>query len=69
MSQYVTVKQAAKLVGVNPASFRHAIRRGSLAAIEPGQDSLVTRDELDRYIRARRTWRGYARATRSTPIE
>lgn len=50
----LTLAEAAELAGVNPASLRHAIRRGTLTATLYGKTYLVTRDEIARFIRERR---------------
>jgi excisionase family DNA binding protein len=50
----LTLAQAAQLAGVNPASLRRAIARGTLAATKYGKTYLVTADEIARFIRERR---------------
>ncbi len=53
-SDLLTLTQAAALAGVNPASLRRAIARGTLAATKYGKTYLVTADEIARFIRERR---------------
>lgn len=64
--ELLTLTQAAALAGVDPASLRQAIREERLASIKPGRDHLVTRAEIGRYIRQRRTWRARTEATDMT---
>lgn len=50
----ISLAEAAARAEVNPASLRHAIRRGALHATKPGHDWLVTTTEIERYIAERR---------------
>lgn len=54
MPDLLTLTDAAALAGVNPASLRHAIRRGTLAATLYGKTYLITHDEIGRFILERR---------------
>ena len=45
----VTLGEAAAFLGVAPATLRHQIRNGRLAATKAGRDWMVTQEELRRY--------------------
>lgn len=45
------LSQAAKVAGLSHSTLRVQIRNGSLAARKLGRDWVVTRKELDRYLR------------------
>lgn len=49
----LSLTEAAKVAGVNPASLRHAIRDGRLAATKAGAYWVVNQAEIDRYISER----------------
>ena len=53
----LTLTEAAALAGTDPSALRHAIREGRLTATKRGASWLVGRDELERYLHERRTWR------------
>lgn len=57
IANLITLTEAARLAGVNPASLRHAIRQQRLSAIKPGRDWMVERAEIERYIRERKSWK------------
>jgi excisionase family DNA binding protein len=50
---YLTGPQAAALLGVQPATVRHAIRDGRLRATKRGRDWYIRREEVERYNRER----------------
>lgn len=50
----LTTTQAAALLNIQPRSVVQLIRRGLLTAEKRGRDYFITRDELERYQRARR---------------
>jgi hypothetical protein len=56
----LTLKQAAALVGHNPASLRQAVLRGKLTATQEqtprGPVWYTTRADLDRYLDQRPAW-------------
>lgn len=62
----LTLIEAARLAGVNPASLRHAIRDERLSAVKRGRDWFVASEEIARYIRERRTWQAGGRHMTST---
>lgn len=45
----LTLKEAAKALGVTPANLRQSIARGSLRAVKMGRDWLVDSAEVERY--------------------
>jgi excisionase family DNA binding protein len=50
----VTLKEAAAQLGVDPATLRQAIARGSLKARKLGRDWIVEPREVERYAKEHR---------------
>jgi excisionase family DNA binding protein len=50
----VTLREAAELLGLDPATLRQQIARGSLRAEKRGRDWHVTPREVERYRRESR---------------
>jgi excisionase family DNA binding protein len=50
----VTLKEAAALLGVDPATLRQQIANGALRAVKRGRDWHVTPSEVERYRRDHR---------------
>lgn len=46
MDDYITAKQAADELGLDPSHIRRLCERGTLAAIKPGRDWLVLRQAV-----------------------
>src|SRR5919202_2875412 len=54
VENYVTVSEAARELGVSPATIRGAIMRGSIAAVQLHKRmNLIPRSEVERYRRER----------------
>ena len=50
----MTLKEAAAQLGLDPATLRQAIARGSLKATKRGRDWFVSPSEVERYQRENR---------------
>ena len=50
----MTLKEAAASLGLDPATLRQAIARGSLEAKKLGRDWIVTRKDVERYRKEHR---------------
>ena len=60
IGDYLTVAEAAELLGVQRVSIHSAIKRGALAAEKKGPRLVVIgRDELDRYVREHKGGQGW----------
>ena len=53
MTDYLTGPQAAALLGVQPATVRHAIIDKRLRATKRGRDWYIRREEVERYAAER----------------
>jgi excisionase family DNA binding protein len=49
LSNYLTVIEATKELGVNDSRVRQLIREGKLSAIKRGRDWLISKAEIERY--------------------
>jgi hypothetical protein len=52
MDDIVTLKDAARLLGISPSTLRHQARAGRMRARLIGKTWVATRDEIERYRRA-----------------
>lgn len=57
MQNQLTTGEAAHLLGCTSATVRQSITRGALTATRHGRDWLLTRAEVERYARDKRTWK------------
>lgn len=62
MSERLTVTNAARVAGISPATVRQAIRDGRLRSERVSDPTgrfyhLIDREEIERYVRDRRTWK------------
>jgi excisionase family DNA binding protein len=51
-SEMLSVTQAANIAEVNVATLRYAIKNGNLAATKVGNAWIITRDELERWLKS-----------------
>lgn len=51
---YMTLPEAATLLGLAPSTLRHQVKNGKLTARKIGRDWYVTPDEVSRYRREHR---------------
>jgi excisionase family DNA binding protein len=49
MADFLTTKQAAEILEIEPFSVSKAINRGKLHAVKFGTQWMIERDEVDRY--------------------
>ncbi len=63
MTDTLTTGEAARLLGISAATVRQSIRRGALAATRMGRDWFLTRAEVERYARDKKTWKAPRRTT------
>ncbi|MDR2504126.1 MAG: helix-turn-helix domain-containing protein [Deltaproteobacteria bacterium] len=54
MEDFFTTAQAAAISGLKPVSIRMAICRGTLPASKAGRDWLITRADLEAFVKADR---------------
>jgi len=54
MEDRVTLKEAASLLGLDPATLRQQIHNGSLRATKMGRDWFVTSKEVEKYRKEHR---------------
>ena len=50
---FLTVNEAAEIVGCTPQALREQIRSGALMAIKPCRDHLIPRDEFNAFMHER----------------
>lgn len=54
MSDILTVREASQRLGLRPVTVYSLVQRGVMTPLRPGLPILLTRGEVERYLRERR---------------